>query len=204
MALLWSGSSVLVQWIYSDFEFDSPFFVTYLSNILFALYLPLWGAGSSLQLLQNPPWRRDGETVGSVLCSKGSGPTAGGRAGGAAESEEERTRFLQSERALEGGGGAGDAGVGRFGGGGERGGGGGERYSHLRTLRIGLIMTPLWFAANCSYNMSLSRCAPAPPSPLPPGLRNTEPACATLLRKMRRLQWHDQAWWCGHMPTGRV
>ena len=175
MALLWSGSSVLVQWIYSDFEFDSPFFVTYLSNILFALYLPLWGAGSSLQLLQNPPWRRDGETVGSVLCSKGSGPTAGGRAGGAAESEEERTRFLQSERALEGGGGAGDAGVGRFGGGGERGGGGGERYSHLRTLRIGLIMTPLWFAANCSYNMSLSRCAPAPPSPPPSRPRHTEP-----------------------------
>ena len=42
VALLWSGSSVLVQYIYSDLTFDSPFFVTYISNVLFSLYLPGW------------------------------------------------------------------------------------------------------------------------------------------------------------------
>ena len=45
VGLLWSASSILVQWIYADLEFDSPFFVTYLSNLLFGLYLPLWAGG---------------------------------------------------------------------------------------------------------------------------------------------------------------
>ena len=36
VGLLWSASSVLVQCIYADLEFDSPFSVTYLSNVLLA------------------------------------------------------------------------------------------------------------------------------------------------------------------------
>ena len=32
----------------------------------------------------------------------------------------------------------------------------GLKYSHMQTMRVGLVMCPLWFAANLSYNASLS------------------------------------------------
>lgn len=137
VALLWSASSVLVQWIYADLEFDSPFFVTYLSNVLFALYLPLWAGGTSLGVVRNPPWRRAGEELRGVLCSSQGAdrqyaPVPGGAASAEASGEERET-FLGPPAE-----------------------GPAQRYSHMRTLRVGMVMTPLWFLANCSYNMSLS------------------------------------------------
>ena len=68
VAVLWSGSSVLVQYIYADLTFDSPFFVTYISNVLFALYLPAWAAATSLGMVSNPPWRREGERLRQLFC----------------------------------------------------------------------------------------------------------------------------------------
>lgn len=37
-----SRASVLIQYIYQDLEFRSPFLLTYIANSLLALYLPLW------------------------------------------------------------------------------------------------------------------------------------------------------------------
>lgn len=37
--LIWVGSSILVQFIFQDLDFDRPFFVTYISTGLFGLYL---------------------------------------------------------------------------------------------------------------------------------------------------------------------
>jgi hypothetical protein len=79
VALLWSGSSVLVQYVYSDLTFDSPFFVTYLSNILFSLYLPGWAAASRLGMVQQLPWRRSGESLRGLLCGWLCGGGKGGR-----------------------------------------------------------------------------------------------------------------------------
>ena len=153
VALLWSASSILVQWIYSDLEFDSPFFVTYLSNLLFGLYLPLWAGGASLGLVRNPPWRRAGEENTWSVLTSGTGaarqytPIADSGAGFAGG---ERETFLGSDSVAVGGtvSETGDA---------SAHGEPAQRYSHLQTFRIGMIMTPLWFLANCSYNMSLSQ-----------------------------------------------
>ena len=40
VVLIWTLSSVLVQYIYVSLSFDSPFLLTYLCSILFVLYLP--------------------------------------------------------------------------------------------------------------------------------------------------------------------
>ena len=42
VALIWTGSSVLLQYIFSDLEFASPFVVTFVETILFTLYIPLY------------------------------------------------------------------------------------------------------------------------------------------------------------------
>lgn len=43
VVVLWVGSSVLIQAIFSDFEFSKPFFLTSLNMWLFVFYLPLTG-----------------------------------------------------------------------------------------------------------------------------------------------------------------
>ena len=40
VALIWAGSSILVQSLYTDFSFDSPFLLTYIGSSLFTLWLP--------------------------------------------------------------------------------------------------------------------------------------------------------------------
>ena len=144
VALLWSASSILVQWIYADLEFDSPFFVTYLSNLLFGLYLPLWAGAASLGLVRNPPWRRADEETWRVLTSGKGASRQYTPIGAGVTAVDERETFLAAE-----GGAAADSPIAH----GEP----TQRYSHLQTFRIGMIMTPLWFLANCSYNMSLSQ-----------------------------------------------
>jgi len=42
VACIWAGASVLVQFIYEDRGFDAPFFLTYTCTSLFSVYLPLW------------------------------------------------------------------------------------------------------------------------------------------------------------------
>ena len=42
VAIIWAASSVLVQYIYCDLSFDSPFVLTFISTSLFIIYLPLY------------------------------------------------------------------------------------------------------------------------------------------------------------------
>lgn len=42
VALIWAISSILVQFIYCDMNFDSPFFLTFMSTSLFIVYLPIY------------------------------------------------------------------------------------------------------------------------------------------------------------------
>ena len=41
VAFIWNASSVLVQFIYKDFHFPRPFFLTWVANSLFMILLPL-------------------------------------------------------------------------------------------------------------------------------------------------------------------
>ena len=97
--------------------------------------------GASLGLVRNPPWRRAGEGIKAVLCS-GEGADRQ-YAPVAADAGDERETFLGGDGAAQQGAptAADDPAAPS------------ERYSHLRTLRVGLIMTPLWFLANCSYQL---------------------------------------------------
>src|SRR3569623_1332146 len=42
VAFIWSASSLLTQYLYSDHEFRSPFLLTYIGVSLFSLWLPSW------------------------------------------------------------------------------------------------------------------------------------------------------------------
>lgn len=55
VAVIWAGSSVLIQYIYDDLDFNSPFMVTYLATTLLGLYIPLWQLWILLGFITNPP-----------------------------------------------------------------------------------------------------------------------------------------------------
>ena len=55
VAVIWAGSSVLIQYIYDDLDFNSPFMVTYLATTLLGLYIPLWQLWIILGFIKNPP-----------------------------------------------------------------------------------------------------------------------------------------------------
>jgi len=40
VAIIWSASSIVAQYLYTDLDFDSPFFLTYIGTSLFILFLP--------------------------------------------------------------------------------------------------------------------------------------------------------------------
>lgn len=42
VAIIWTLSSVLVQYIFHDLSYDKPFFLTYIGVALFAINLPIW------------------------------------------------------------------------------------------------------------------------------------------------------------------
>ena len=52
VVLIWTLSSVLVQYIYKSLSFDSPFLLTYLCSVLFVVYLPPHAASGLCGLLR--------------------------------------------------------------------------------------------------------------------------------------------------------
>lgn len=56
----WAGASVLIQYIYKDLAFDSPFIITYVCTSLFGIYLPWVYTSSRLGCGHNPPLTDDG------------------------------------------------------------------------------------------------------------------------------------------------
>lgn len=56
VAAIWAGSSVLTQYMYNDLDFKSPFFITYFSTTLFALYLPVWYISVYLGYTKDLKW----------------------------------------------------------------------------------------------------------------------------------------------------
>ena len=94
VALIWSGSSVLVQAIFTRVNFSRPFFLTWVANSLFMLTFPV------------------------------------------------RLIFVVIRRRLRG-----DSSTESI---------FGSSVEFRRTLRAGVLVAPIWFAANCTYNISMS------------------------------------------------
>ena len=73
MALIWIGASYVVQHVFFNLNFRSPFFVTYCCNSLFLLYLPV----SAAQSLYRAPAAASTETrYAAVSQGPGAAPTA--------------------------------------------------------------------------------------------------------------------------------
>ena len=58
VALIWAASSVLLQYVFEDMDFKSPFLVTYVENSCFVLYLPLFYLYRSLGFVKTVPFRQ--------------------------------------------------------------------------------------------------------------------------------------------------
>lgn len=140
VALLWSASSVLVQDIYES-GFKRPVFITWVANSLFIMCLPVRYASSLLQRLAvRHGFARTADNPTSAML-----PAAEGR------SEEAGSTGGGEHNASGGGGGyaAGDdddsASAAAH-----------EREQMMRSARAGMFIAPVWFAANCSYNIGMS------------------------------------------------
>lgn len=64
VSIIWAAASILVQYLYSDQSFDSPFLLTYIGTSLFVLFLPSqWvcqklrqDSQTSYESIRNPEW----------------------------------------------------------------------------------------------------------------------------------------------------
>jgi hypothetical protein len=68
VAFIWAAASVLIQYIYSDLSFKSPFVLTYICTSLFVVYLPWIYTCGRVGLATNPAWDDAGDyvTIGAV------------------------------------------------------------------------------------------------------------------------------------------
>ena len=159
VALIWTGSSVLVQYIFDGLDFHAPLFLTYVCTSLFAVQLPLWHAAARLGLAAPLPWRGEGDAYASL--SDVVVPVA-------AAAAVRRGGGQQGAEAVEPAHGCGVVGK-------------PPRMARRGVARIGLLVFPLWFLANYAYNASLSLtsvtsstgaymrlCGVAPPRPRVP------------------------------------
>ena len=61
VAVIWTFSSVLVQYIFDNLDFRSPLFLTYVCTSLFSVQLPLFFGLEALGITQTIAWSRTGE-----------------------------------------------------------------------------------------------------------------------------------------------
>jgi hypothetical protein len=60
VTIIWSFSSFMTQFIYSDLDFHSPFLLTYIANSLFSIYIPVWYFYVYMGWVKDPPfWFND-------------------------------------------------------------------------------------------------------------------------------------------------
>jgi len=58
VAALWAGSSVLIQYIYDNLDYEEPFVLTYIGTSLFFIYIPGWFILTWLGQVKNPRYRQ--------------------------------------------------------------------------------------------------------------------------------------------------
>lgn len=155
-ACLWAGSSVLIQYIYSDLSFNSPFLLTYLATSLLVLHLPYhhgkeWlkkhyfaspsskaaSSSQSMNVHQDYSLHDDDDSKALIrpittIEIRNKGPEADSQS----NSSTDKSRFSVSDAQLA------------------------DHHpqqhtSDYDTLKLALVIAPMWFLANCLYNYSL-------------------------------------------------
>ncbi len=169
VACIWAGASVLIQYIYLDLAFESPFVLTFICTALFSIYLPVVLLSSKLGLTQNPPFREPPAATASGGGRDGNGSAVGaaGAGGGSSSSicytpigSARGSAAIHDELPLR----SAAVAMGTV----------GERedededvevlrrkppqplWSHVKTMRVSAVMFPLFFVANFAYNLSLA------------------------------------------------
>lgn len=182
VALIWTFSSVLVQFIFRAEHFDAPIFLTYVCNTLFVINLPLLGIRRVLKAAT----RRAGgpgsaevknlEATALLLPSNATAVSATGVRDPGDPNAASSASSQASDHMPQASGGTGRGGLGLSppaapstsadaSTGGEAVGidGGRQQLEERRPQRLGTWghlwisarIAPLWFVANCSYNWSL-------------------------------------------------
>lgn len=111
-------ASVLIQYIYDDLDFNSPFFLTYIATSLLALHLPAWFLKNYVVLLYD-----EGKRLLSTT-----------------EQQDDHKSLMKMSIASSSGQ---------------------ENVlldfsiNHIEVIKVALIISPIWFLANCLYNYSL-------------------------------------------------
>ena len=114
LSVLLFRASVLIQYIYEELDFSSPFFLTYIATSLLAFHLPAWFLYERIK-----QWT-DRKTDSSV-----SEDSASLLKMNIENSNENKTADNQ------------------------------EPIDHINVIKIAIIISPIWFLANCLYNYSL-------------------------------------------------
>jgi solute carrier family 35 protein F5 len=127
VACIWAGSSVLIQHIYQDFDFRSPFLLTYLSNSLLVIYLPLWQVWIALGLVKDDA-DADREDIANSLHDAFSDTISVDDTYDTGDTEEGSEDVLVQKT---------------------------YAYTHWDVVKVAAVVCPLWFVANCLYNYSL-------------------------------------------------
>eukprot|EP00939_MAST-03C_sp_MAST-3C-sp1_P004629 g4629.t1 len=150
---IWTGSTYLVKFIY-DNDFKAPFFLTYVCNSLFVVYLPVFWLRQRSK--SNSSSRRSKSGAASVSHATDLVYTAApsndsddnvvalteDEDHGSMENDRlEKNSFTSPRRAIRGS----------------------EVSKEMNAicLKAALIVAPIWFCANGSYNLSLSATSPS-------------------------------------------
>lgn len=123
--LLLRRASILVQYIFDNLDFQSPFLVTYICNSLFLVYIPLWQLWILLGWVENPPpfySQQPKVELSTDDIEDRSSHSFFGQRPLTSKSSEDKVPY---------------------------------QYSHMDVIKAALIISPLWFISNCLYNYSL-------------------------------------------------
>jgi solute carrier family 35, member F5 len=134
VTVIWSGSSIVVQFLYTDEKFDSPFLLTYIGTSLFILFIPsrlIWERRNTICTPNSQnnsevdnddiviPWRTNDETYEQLSTT----PSFDEDGGVVRVDISPRSRI--------------------------------ELLSHWQHFQIAMRIAPIWFISNFAYNASL-------------------------------------------------
>lgn len=158
-ALIWSGTSIATQYLYSGRDFESPYFITYIANFTLSLQLILY---RFRKIKNKPPFRRKDENNNDILNQELNDDDSILKEGVVSSnnsryidtfqprnySEEDlqeedcSKRLIDSTEkiaALAEGSGANID----------------NNYSHVDIIKAALWLAPLWFLSNMTWNYAL-------------------------------------------------
>lgn len=134
VAVIWTLATVLKQIIFRDLHYSEPLILTFVCNACYAVHLPLHALGRGLGLVSAVPWRpQERHRVADGLRARwGATPPACGcrrRPTGELLEEDERRTPVGKE---------------------------GGAPTAFEAARVGLLIAPLWFAAQWTYSAGVA------------------------------------------------